>query len=160
MPYLDLFMKAQKKSYYCYAAVAQAIVLYYTGAKVSQRSVAATFGTKGHQDPAEYLVPLDLLRVKSDTHYGHVGIVPWNTVVTEINGGRPIIVYVGGCHYALLIGYEGKEPRDAQRAYIFLDPLEKPPAPRLIPYAVLKDTGYPIEDTWENIRGYYLTSRP
>lgn len=157
MPFveIDISMDFQRRSHYCYAAVVQAVIRYYTGQDISQKEIAASLG-KGYQDPADFLAPLNLIRAKSATQIGYAGIPSWSTVVAEVNAGRPIIVYVGGCHYVLLIGYEGKSARDPQRLYIFLDPLF--PVPQAVSYSVLKEHGYSIEETIESVRGYYLTA--
>ncbi len=153
---IGIRLKRQEKSYYCYASVIQAIVSYYTGKNLSQRSIARSFTGGGFQDPADFLVPRGLIRTKTKIFYGYVGLIPWKVLVRESDARRPIIAFVGH-HYVLVIGYAGRNSRDPNRVYIFLDPLD--PIPRAISFRTLKDAGYPLAGTGARMRGYYLTQR-
>ncbi len=122
---LNIHLEKQESDNWCYAAIIKAINDYYKLPTVSQNNIASTFNKKYEmQNPYQLLVSLNLIDKSQGTLKDGVkfGMPSWNDVVNNINNDRPIVSMVGQ-HYILLIGYSGKNNRDSERKYIFLDPL-------------------------------------
>ncbi|TND07553.1 MAG: hypothetical protein FD123_3105 [Bacteroidetes bacterium] len=53
------------------------------------------------------------------------GKIPWDTLVDEVDAGRPVILLFGpkkDAHYILVTGYDGNSNRDKNRKYVISDP--------------------------------------
>ena len=110
------------------------------------------------QDPYEYLNKLEII------NNCNKGNPSWNLVVQNINSNNPLIVLIGvakNAHYLLLIGYNGKNSRDNNRTFIYIDPYS---GKQIIQYGknpiILKydeSDGIPFENS---IIGYCTTTNP
>ncbi|MCG8606212.1 DUF4157 domain-containing protein, partial [bacterium] len=119
---LHVECQPQKKTNWCWAAVAQAVIQYYEKRVVSQEDLADQF-THGqaYDEEADPWAALGNHASEAREH----SMIPWEHLTREIDKGCPILGYVGpkhNAHYILIVGYTGRSSRDPNRRYIILDP--------------------------------------
>jgi hypothetical protein len=100
----------------CWAAVTEAV----TG--TSQASLKKTYTNDQDivNDPKQALI--DLGKYSSEK----ASKLTWDTLVDEIDAGRPVIILIGpkkDAHYMLVVGYNGNSKNDKNRKYVISDPL-------------------------------------
>jgi hypothetical protein len=118
---LNIIKKKQDKSNFCYAAVLQSVVNFYTGQPISQDQICSfyltnvTDATKGKpaedgsykQDPIHYLEHVNMF---AETVPLDGGVIPGNIIIKEIDAKRPVIMKVDDAHYVMIYGYKGVLP--------------------------------------------------
>lgn len=135
---LGISAPAQAQTNWCWAACCSVIVGQL------QQDLATQF-VGGKNDTFDALNVL--------TTYGkHGGTyakkIPWDTLVTEIDNDRPVVLLFGpskNAHYVLMVGYDGSSNRDKNRKYILSDPQQKGGAHQAL-----------SPDEFENYRGNFL----
>gem|GEM_PF-3028490 len=112
---LPILAPAQTQTNWCWAAVCSVIV------GQTQQALANQFvGGANNQFDA-----LNVLQAYNKHGATKLGKVPWDTLVDEVNAGRPIVMLFGptnNAHYVLMIGYNGKSRADKNRKYVISDP--------------------------------------
>ena len=119
----------QENIQWCYAAVIQSIVEYYTHYSTSQpdivRSVTGSSTNSSPQDPYDNLHQMGLIYDSYDESYPS-----WETIREQVDAHRPIIVRLGADtgHYVIIIGYvlpESSRSRIAtNNVVIYIDPMK------------------------------------
>lgn len=100
----------------CWAAVTEAV----TGTSQTNLMNTYTGGQDVVNDPLQALT--DLGKYKSEK----ASKLTWDTLVDEIDAGRPVIILIGpkkDAHYMLVVGYDGNSKADKNRKYVISDPL-------------------------------------
>ena len=155
----------QENTQWCYAAVIQSILEYYTHNSTSQpdivRNVTGSSANNSPQDPHGDLHRMDLIY---DSYDGHPS---WETIREQVDARRPIIVRIGANtgHYVIIIGYvlpESSRSRIATgNVVIYIDPMKStltyetgPDSNRMVTCAYEGKTRGEAPD---EITGYYLT---
>jgi len=159
-----IYTHRQEDTQWCYAAVIQSILEYYTRNNRSQpdivRSVTGSSTNSSPQDPHGILHRMDLIYGSYDGHPS------WEIIQVQVDAGRPIIVRLGADtgHYVIIIGYELPESLRSRNAgnnvVIYIDPMKDE-----FTYETGADSNRmvtcecdgPIGEARDEITGYHLT---
>ena len=164
-----IYIHRQEDTQWCYAAVMQSIIEYYTHNNMAQpdivRSVTGSSTNSSPQDPHGMLNQMDLI---SDS-YDDGSYPSWETIREQVDAGQPIIVRLGADtgHYVIIVGYilpESPRSRIAtSNVVIYIDPMKStltyetgPDSNRM----VTCECDGPIGEARDEITGYHLTQRP
>jgi hypothetical protein len=171
---LKIIKEEQGRSNWCYSAVLTSLAYYYTNKYYGQAAICSYYGEMNgsnvgneKQDPYDFLITQGMFK---DSMKLENTPIPYDLVVSEINNGNPIIMYVDNGHYVLIYGYSGEMPTGRrtvanpanQLKYLIYDPVD----PREDTFMNYLDTTFRTEyepgkgATPLSINGIYLTKSP
>jgi hypothetical protein len=171
---LKIIKEKQGKSNWCYSAVLISLTYYYTKMYYGQAAICSYYGEmtgsnvdNEKQDPYDFLITQKMFK---DSMKLENTPIPYDLVISEIENGNPIIMYVDNGHYVLIYGYSGEMPSGRRTAanpenqlkYLIYDPAN----PREDTYINYLATTFRTE--YEpgkgasplSINGIYLTKSP
>jgi hypothetical protein len=171
---LNIIKEKQGKSNWCYSAVLNSLTYYYTNKYHGQAGICSYYGAitgsiedNEKQDPYDFLITQGMFKDSIELENTPIS---YDLVISEIDNGNPIIMYVDKGHYVLIYGYSGEIPSGRRNAansknqlkYLIYDPAN----PREDTYINYLATTFRTEyepgkgATPLSINGIYLTKSP
>ena len=131
---LNIIKEHQDDTNWCYSAVLSSLAYYYTNKYYGQAAICSYYGEmtgsnvgNEKQDPYDFLITQGMFKDSIELENTPIS---YDLVISEIENGNPIIMYVDKGHYVLIYGYSGEMPSrrrtdanpENQLKYLIYDP--------------------------------------